>query len=92
MSFSYSQDVWIGLYREPGEDWTWVDGTILNLYDPAHYQDWGGSDPNESDNDAAGARIVFSFGKWGDRLQTKAYWSVCEKGKRVNLMLVTSGL
>ena len=92
MSSSHSKDVWIGLYREPGEDWTWVDGTILKLFDPAHYQHWGSSDPNESDNKAAGARIVSSFEKWGDRLQTAEYWSVCEKGKRVNRMLVTADL
>ena len=101
MFSSHSQDVWIGLYREPGvqEDWTWVDGTILNLFDPVHYQDWADGDPNESYNDALGVRIVLSvasfnnlYGKWGDRPQAQAYWAVCEKGKGFNLIVVTVDL
>ena len=74
-----SQDTWIGLYQDTGDnaDHQWVDGTPFVLNDPNYYQPWLENDPNEKG--AGAVRLLATTYQFADRGPSNKYWAMCEK-------------
>ena len=73
-----SQNVLIGLYRDPNDDsrWLWVDGSR------ATYTHWNTGEPNDAGGNEDCTMMLSSDGKWNDLACFNSFKYLCETNGR----------